>query len=131
MKPFILRLSAGLLYFAFVFGATSVYAAAGGLDLTFGQGGKVVSSFGSPILVANAALQSDGKVVVLISNDLSNFAVVRFLPNGCLDTHFGTCGFAQTIFLKFNMLHSLANQNYRTIVASGHAPNIVYNTYFD
>ena len=123
MKPFILRLSAGLLYFAFSLGATSVYAAAGGLDLTFGQGGRVVSSFGSPILVANAALQSDGKVVVLISNDLSNFAVVRFLPNGSLDTNFGTGGFAQTIFANFNMPHSLAIQSDGKIVASGIATN--------
>jgi uncharacterized delta-60 repeat protein len=123
MKPFILRLSAGLLYFAFVFSATSVYAAAGGLDPTFGQGGRVVSSFGSPILVSNAALQSDGKVVVLISNDLSNFAVVRFLSNGSLDTNFGTGGFAQTIFANFNMPHSLEIQPDGKIVAAGIATN--------
>jgi uncharacterized delta-60 repeat protein len=82
-----------------------------------------VANFGSPILVANAALQADGKIVVLISNDLSNFALVRFLPNGSVDTSFGSGGVAQTIFANFNFPHSISIQSDGTIIVTGIATN--------
>src|SRR5215471_7798035 len=112
-----------LLSFAVIFGANLAHAEAGALDPTFGSGGKVVSSFGSPIVVANAALQSDGKIVVLISNDFLNFALVRFRSDGSVDTSFGSGGVAQTIFANFNFPGSVAIQPDGKIVVTGIATN--------
>jgi uncharacterized delta-60 repeat protein len=129
MKSFVLRWSA-LLSLAIIFGANIAHAAAGSLDPTFGRGGKVVSSFGSPIVVANAALQSDGKIVVLISNDLANFALVRFLSDGSVDTSFGSGGVVQTIFANFNFPGSVAIQSDGKIVVTGIATNNEVNYVF-
>jgi uncharacterized delta-60 repeat protein len=122
MRSLISRWSA-LLYLAVIFGPNLAYAAAGSLDPTFGQGGKVVTNFGSSLVVANAALQTDGSIVVLISNNSSNFALVRYLSNGSRDTSFGTGGVAQTIFASFNFPHSLSIQSDGSIVVTGIASN--------
>ena len=59
-------------------------AAAGGLDPSFGTGGKVITYFGSSNSSANAvAIQSDGKIVVAGSPVL-----LRYNSNGSLDTTF-------------------------------------------
>jgi uncharacterized delta-60 repeat protein len=119
-----------LLSFAVIFGTNLAHAQAGSLDPTFGRGGKVVSSFGSPVVVANAALQSDGKILVLISNDFMNFALVRFLSNGSVDTSFGAGGVAQTIFANFNFPGSVAIQSDGKIVVTGIATNNEVNYRF-
>ena len=71
--------------------------AAGDLDLTFGNGGKVIAAetVGHP--VADVAVQSDGKLVVVgsLNND---FAVTRFNANGTLDRTFGGGGFVRSDF---------------------------------
>jgi len=107
--------------FCLTSGLNLAYAAPGSLDPTFGQGGKVLGNFGSPILVAAGALQTDGKILVVISINQSNFAVVRYLPNGSLDTSFGTSGFAQTSFTNFNIPSSVALQADGKIVVAGTA----------
>lgn len=60
------------------------YTASGGLDPTFGSGGVVTSNFGGLSGGTDAALQSDGKIVVVGGDGLA-----RFLPNGTLDSTFG------------------------------------------
>jgi uncharacterized delta-60 repeat protein len=76
----------------------------GGLDPSFGNGGKVLTDFASPLdaSATAAALQGDGKVVVAgmaknaaISQD---FAVLRYTPSGSLDPTFGTNGQVVTDF---------------------------------
>jgi uncharacterized delta-60 repeat protein len=63
-------------------------AAAGGLDPTFGNGGKVTTYVGSSNSFANAmAVQPDGKIVVAGGSQ-----VVRYNSDGTLDTTFGTNG---------------------------------------
>src|ERR1700690_2528069 len=63
-------------------------AAAGGLDPTFGNGGKVTTFIGSSNSVANAvAVQSDGKILVAGIPLLT-----RYNSEGSLDTTFGTNG---------------------------------------
>jgi uncharacterized delta-60 repeat protein len=99
--------------------ASLAFAAAGNLDPAFGNGGKVLSNFGSPLFVADAILQADGKIVVAISNNNSNFALVRYLPNGALDSSFGTSGFAQTSFGSLNSPQSLSLQPDGKIVVAG------------
>ncbi len=63
-------------------------AAAGGLDPTFGTGGKVTMYVGSSNSFANAvAVQSDGKIVVA-----GTPLLVRYNSDGSLDTTFGNNG---------------------------------------
>ena len=79
--------------------ARPAYAqAAGSLDPTFGTGGKVLTDLGDnsagaqiQAVVSDAALQSNGDIVVS-----GNFGLVRYLPNGKLDTSFGAKGLATT-----------------------------------
>jgi len=44
--------------------ALARYLSGGGLDITFGVGGRVLTSFSSPASIAAMVLQSDGKIVV-------------------------------------------------------------------
>jgi uncharacterized delta-60 repeat protein len=68
--------------------------AAGALDLTFGTGGKVVTPIGSGASdeAQDIAIQPDGKIVVVGSTSpigpVSNILVIRYNPNGTLDTTF-------------------------------------------
>ena len=79
------------------------YNANGSLDTTFGTGGfatQMLAPYATEII--DVGLQSDGKIVFAGSqNDASGnhfFVVGRALPNGALDTSFGTDGFARTAF---------------------------------
>src|SRR6266545_3091173 len=71
--------------------ALARYNPDGSLDTSFGAGGKVTT----PIGAANAlVLQPDGKLVAAGSNYISpsDFVLVRYNPNGSLDTSFGVGG---------------------------------------
>ena len=70
-------------------------AAAGSLDPTFGTGGEVLTSL-SGQQPSDAALQSNGDILVAVTSG-GVFGVLRYLPNGSLDTSFGTDGFAQDV----------------------------------
>jgi uncharacterized delta-60 repeat protein len=75
------------------------YLPDGQLDPTFGNGGIVVLPIGTTVDAATDVAQlPDGKVLVSGSTFNFNnydFAVGRFLPDGTLDTTFGTNGIAQ------------------------------------
>lgn len=74
------------------------YNADGSLDARFGNGGKVVTSFGASTDRIHAILvQEDGKIVVGGDSDQGtasgiDFALARYLPNGTLDAGFGNGG---------------------------------------
>src|SRR5580704_16227452 len=75
----------------------SAYAAAGSLDPTFGTGGTVETNFGMPVIPSTVLLQSTGKIIVVAGFDntpaaTESFGVVRYRPQGILDTGFGTQG---------------------------------------
>lgn len=76
--------------------ALARYLTNGSLDTTFGSGGKVVTSVGSGNSFGTAiALQSDGRILVAggAYNGVNyDFALVRYLANGALDSNFGTGG---------------------------------------
>lgn len=75
------------------------YNADGSLDTTFGNGGKVVTSFGaSTDRILTILVQDDGKIVVGGDSDRGtttsgvDFALARYNTNGSLDTTFGNGG---------------------------------------
>ena len=77
--------------------SSAAAATAGSLDPAFGHGGVVLTNLGlnaagSQIqaVASDAALLSNGDIVVA-----GNFGLVRYLPNGTLDTTFGVGGLAQ------------------------------------
>ena len=91
-------LTIGLVSTLSIGAAHPALAASGGLDATFGNGGKVLTNLGSnsggeqiEAVPNNAVLQSNGDIVVS-----GNFGLVRYLPSGKVDTSFGTGGLVQT-----------------------------------
>lgn len=75
------------------------YTSRGVLDATFGQGGQSVLDLGQDEMGSAMAIQADGKIVVAgtrspdhINQGTEQLVVARFLPNGSLDTLFGTGG---------------------------------------
>lgn len=123
-----MRLTTLILTLAFSFGLSfrAISATgAGSLDPTFGNGGKVETNFGHNIRPQSAALQTDGKLVVVGALDNFQvasqvFAVVRYLPNGTLDSGFGQGGVAITAFTNFiNSAKAVAIQADGKIVVAG------------
>jgi uncharacterized delta-60 repeat protein len=84
--------------------ALARYNGDGTLDTGFGMGGKVLTSFGTAFnsSISDVVVQADGKIVVLGSATSSPsrvfFALVRYNPDGSLDTSFGTGGVSATDF---------------------------------
>jgi len=96
MRRFVLSVVAGL-SLGLSFGVNSARAAAGSLDPTFGKSGIVQTSGFSATVSIDAALQADGKIVIYGTDETTQFngELVRYLPNGTLDTSFGNGGFVQ------------------------------------
>jgi uncharacterized delta-60 repeat protein len=98
-------LSIALVVTSFLLGLTSsVQAAAGDLDPSFGTGGFVTTDFGSrDDFGVGAAIQPDGKIVVAgnsgaVGAFAVDFALARYNPDGSLDTTFGSGGIARSDF---------------------------------
>ena len=126
---------AGGTYPTFVFlgfYALARYNPNGSLDTSFGNGGLVITSFNSEGAFASAlAIQPDGKILaagtkyIHFSSDNSSdtdFAIVRYNPNGSLDTTFGVGGEVATDFnLANDDALAIALQPDGKIVAAGDA----------
>lgn len=90
--------------------AVARYHPDGRLDTSFGIGGKATTRISTDVEIDDEfhdlALQADGKIVVAgraymgLSND---FALVRYNPDGSLDTSFGTKGIVTTDFTPAGM----------------------------
>ena len=100
---------------------------AGDLDSSFGAGGKVLIDIGGDNDEGSAvALQRDGKIVVAGSSfnaaaGFVEFAVVRYLPDGNLDTSFSGDGLVTTSFGNINAItHTVALQPDGKIIAAGY-----------
>jgi len=104
-------------------------ADAGDLDLTFGDGGKVISDLkgpGSNGAYDAAVVQPDGKIVVVGSNNPlainvgTHFVLARYNTDGTLDEGFGTNGIVSgdTGYIGDGLL-ALAIQGDGKIVAGG------------
>lgn len=84
------------------------YSQPGTLDVSFGIGGKVTTTFDSGYIEsATSAIQTDGKIILgglEVNKDMSNpgFAIVRYLNNGNIDSSFGINGKATLDSLNYN-----------------------------
>lgn len=79
------------------------YGRDGGLDATFGSGGKLVTPVGADNDAAHAvAVQADGRIVVVGSSSQpgtgDDFVVLRYQADGTLDAGFGNGGKVVTSF---------------------------------
>ena len=100
------------------------YRRDGSLDTTFGGDGKVATDLGSEDEAWDVVVQADGKIVVagvsLVLDGLAgDFAVVRYNPDGSLDTSFGSGGVVLTELEGFGF--ALALQDDGKIVVAGTA----------
>lgn len=109
--------------------ALARYNIDGGLDATFGSGGKVTTDFFSNDDEAIAiAVLSDGRIVVVgLASDtsgVSDFAIARYNVNGSLDTSFGANGTVTTDFSgSHDVAMSLAIQSDGKVVTAGSSVN--------
>lgn len=104
------------------------YTIDGSLDFSFGNNGKVITDFGSLFDVPlGIVLQQDGKIIVSGSAGTGfsyGFAVVRYNPNGSLDTSFGNGGKVVTSFSNGSISNSgVLLQNNGKIVVFGSVKN--------
>ena len=128
-------IAAGTVFVDFVIGdssdtdfALARYNSDGTADVTFGNGGQVMTDFvGKEDDAFSILVQPDGKIVAVGSaNDPAtyyDFAAARYLGNGTLDTTFGAGGKVRTDFgdQNFDRAHSAALQPDGKIVAAGFA----------
>ena len=98
----------------------------GSLDPTFGAGGKVTTDFpGLAAVASSVVIQPDGKILVAGGafpefTFLGDFELVRYDPDGSLDTTFGAGGIVTTSFPgQGSFASSLALQPDGKIVAAG------------
>jgi len=105
--------------------ALARYNADGGLDLSFGSGGKVTTSFPQGLSEAwTLAIQQDGKIVVAgdlgVSSSHAVFAVARYNTNGALDPGFGAGGLTTVDFGSgFHTANAIAIESDGKIVLAG------------
>ncbi len=108
--------------------AVARYKTDGSLDASFSGDGKTTTNVGGFFDKAYALLiQPDGKIVlggVYGQNTNSDFALVRYLPNGQLDPTFGNSGIATlSVGNSYDELHGLALQDDGKIVGAGFTDN--------
>jgi uncharacterized delta-60 repeat protein len=101
------------------------YNTNGTLDNTFGGRGRVRTDFpGLAAVPSSVVIQPDGKIVVAggafpLFTFLGDFKVVRYNPNGSLDTSFGDGGIVTTNFPQGSYAFDLALQSDGKIIAAG------------
>ena len=109
-----------IVFFAvIIFGALSLEAAPGDLDLTFSGDGKLTDWSGS---ANGVAIRPDGKIVVAGStNNNGSFAVLRYNPDGSFDADFGGGDGRVTtdIGYSYERAHAVALQSNGKIVVIG------------
>ncbi len=117
-----------LIVFFFVLFSSQLYAQAGLLDNTYGNGGKATTAVGTGNSEGwGMAIQDDWSVVVggFEYNGIdSNFALIRYKPNGTLDSTFGLNGEVITPMGNgSSVIYSVALQPDGKIIAGGTAWN--------
>src|SRR4029077_16792634 len=94
-------------------------------DITFGARGRVRTDFpGLAAIPSSVVIQPDGKIVVAggafpLFTFAGNCEVVRYNPNGSLDTSFGSGGIVTTFFPQGSYAFAVALQSDGKIIAAG------------
>ena len=106
----------------------SANATLGGLDPSFGTGGKVTTKLGVNDYGNDLIRQPDGKLVVAGSSTqnvtLGDFALARYNANGSLDTSFGGTGKVTTaIGPSWDGANAIVRQPDGKLVAAGDSKN--------
>lgn len=104
------------------------YNSNGSLDSTFGSGGKIITSFGNADDRGRSiVIQSDEKIVIAgYSGSGTNydFALIRYLSDGTLDSSFGTGGKVTTDFgNSADRSNSMAIQSDGKLIVAGYSSN--------
>ncbi len=109
--------------------AITRYNANGILDTTFGTGGKVTTDFPENVSagISDLFLQTDGKILVIgstVSGSGSTegqrqIALVRYNPDGSLDTSFGNNGKFKIVFGIITYLNGAAMQSNGNLLIGG------------
>lgn len=106
----------------------------GTIDMSFGEGGKVVTSFEDATnnYVKKAVLQSDAKIlavgyITLGKNIGNNIGLVRYNENGALDSSFGINGKVTTQVKGFETPTGIDVQSDGKIVVAGYTSNPTEN----
>jgi uncharacterized delta-60 repeat protein len=99
----------------------------GSLDTSFGDGGRAIIPQIGRVIMTNAALQTDNKIVVAGRNHLSDprdFLLARIAANGTLDTTFGENGLVRTDFgSTIEQANDVVIQANGKILAAGYTTN--------
>jgi uncharacterized delta-60 repeat protein len=121
--------------------ALARYNPNGTLDPTFGISGRGTTPFAvaggfRDAVATRVALQPDGKLVVAghsLAQGTSDFALVRYSPNGRVDTSFGTNGVVLTDFGggSRDEAHGLVLQNDGRIIVAGSSRGNDFNARAD
>src|SRR5437870_1480924 len=117
--------------------ALARYNADGNLDSSFGANhdGKALVDLGGQDAISALVLTSDGRIIAAGSNSNAdftnfNFALLRFTPNGLLDSTFGSSGIVITDFSGGNDFASaMTIQADDKIVVAGLAPGFAPNEF--
>jgi uncharacterized delta-60 repeat protein len=108
--------------------ALARYNANGSLDTSFGSGGKVTTDFGNRLNYTNAVIiQSDGKLVLagssINTSGNNDFTLVRYNPDGSLDTTFDGDGKVTTDLGSDDYASTVLVQPDGKLVAAGYTLN--------
>ncbi|MBS1745505.1 MAG: T9SS type A sorting domain-containing protein [Bacteroidetes bacterium] len=102
----------------------------GSLDQSFGDGGKVITTFNGLATGTSVALQADGKIVAA-GYDESQVLLTRYLPNGITDVSFGTNGEVRNNFTKLSdKTNDMVLQTDGKILIIGNATSFFKDTAF-
>ncbi len=110
--------------------ALTRYNSDGSVDSSFGSGGEVKTIMGGNDVIFAMALQSDGKIVAVGADSLTNgsdFAIARYNANGSLDTTFSGDGMllvnVSPLAAGFDRAQAVAVQSDGRILVSGYSDN--------
>ncbi len=98
------------------------YNSDGTIDMAFGNGGTVITDFGSNESGFTAGFQNDGKLIIgglTRDNNGSDFLLVRFNYNGTLDPAFGKGGYVKINSSNEDQVQSVKVEADGKIVFSG------------
>ena len=108
------------------------YNADGSLDTSFGRGGFLTHDLGVDNGVYDGVAQADGKILVVGPMMPLDFALVRFHPDGSLDSGFGSGGLVTTDFFGDSDIPSAVEvQADGAILVAGFASSVNGDDSFD